>query len=312
MGMHDCGCPLHGHLRTQLKGRLPFKAKDQSGLFKAIVKGVYDPLSDSCSAPLKQIMKGMLMVNPAERITMLELRHSPWCEGLDCEDALEEPLAGDSAGDEDLEESQQDGSGSLEDTISSSLQLVLPSDFAPSRVNSGMFAESQEGDDGASVSSGIDTEEESVAAAASRGAGMTSTLRKKGLTTPPVTPGGSRGAGSRSIFASDGARKTSGGPSDVPRPMKQVSDSGRKPSKSMVAGLMSSQGSGKLTGSLTSPVKARRASAVGSSDLSPSPSSKSYTSQQSSQRFHVPGDNDTTDARSKPPPSPTSIKAHRV
>lgn len=57
-----------------------------------------------------------------------------------------------------------------------------------------MFAESQEGDDSASVSSGIDTEEESVAAAASRGAGMTSTLRRKGLTTPPVTPGGSRGA----------------------------------------------------------------------------------------------------------------------
>lgn len=67
---------------------------------------------------------------------MLELRHSPWCEGLDCEDTLEEPLAGDSAGNEDPEESQQDGSGSLEDTISSSLQLVLPSDFAPSRVNS--------------------------------------------------------------------------------------------------------------------------------------------------------------------------------
>lgn len=47
-----------------LQGRLPFRAKDQSGLFKAIVKGVYDPLPDSFSAPLKHIMKGMLMVNP--------------------------------------------------------------------------------------------------------------------------------------------------------------------------------------------------------------------------------------------------------
>ena len=67
---------------------------------------------------------------------MLELRHSPWCEGLDCEDALEEAPAGAPDGEDDLEGSPQEGSGSLEDTISSSLQLVLPSDFAPSRVNS--------------------------------------------------------------------------------------------------------------------------------------------------------------------------------
>ena len=47
-----------------VQGRLPFRAKDQAGLFKAIVKGVYDPLPDSFSAPLKHIMKGMLMINP--------------------------------------------------------------------------------------------------------------------------------------------------------------------------------------------------------------------------------------------------------
>ena len=71
-----------------------------------------------------------------ERITMLELRHSPWCEGLDCVDSLEEPLAGGLEGDEDVEGGQQDGPDPLEDTISSSLQLVLPNDFAHSRVNS--------------------------------------------------------------------------------------------------------------------------------------------------------------------------------
>lgn len=77
----------------------------------------------------------MVMIQE-ERITMLELRHSPWCEGLDCVDSLEEPSPGALEGDEDSEGAQQEGTDSLEDTISSSLQLVLPSDFAPSRVNS--------------------------------------------------------------------------------------------------------------------------------------------------------------------------------
>ena len=71
-----------------------------------------------------------------ERITMLELRHSPWCEGLDCVDSLEEPLTDAQEEDPDVVGVQQLGSAQQEDTISSSLQLVLPSDFAPSRVNS--------------------------------------------------------------------------------------------------------------------------------------------------------------------------------
>lgn len=71
-----------------------------------------------------------------ERITMLELRHNPWCEGLDCVDSLEEPLEGDLEGDLDLGGTPLEGAASQNDTISSSLQLVLPSDFGPSRVNS--------------------------------------------------------------------------------------------------------------------------------------------------------------------------------
>ncbi len=67
---------------------------------------------------------------------MLELRHNPWCEGLDCVDSLEEPVEGDLEGDLDLEGTPLEGAASQDDTISSSLQLVLPSDFAPSRVNS--------------------------------------------------------------------------------------------------------------------------------------------------------------------------------
>ncbi len=68
---------------------------------------------------------------------MLELRHNPWCEGLDCVDSIEEPLEGVPEGELDPEGgSLQEGAGVVEDTISSSLQLVLPSDFAPSRMNS--------------------------------------------------------------------------------------------------------------------------------------------------------------------------------
>lgn len=67
---------------------------------------------------------------------MLELRHNPWCEGLDCVDSLEEPLEGDLEGDLDMGGTPLEGAASQDDTISSSLQLVLPSDFAPSRVNS--------------------------------------------------------------------------------------------------------------------------------------------------------------------------------
>ena len=76
----------------------------------------------------------------AERITMLDLRHSPWCEGLDCVDSgdlPEEPQQGTPGEDVSAEGgSQLEGAGSVDDSISSSLQLVLPRDFVSSRVNS--------------------------------------------------------------------------------------------------------------------------------------------------------------------------------
>ena len=57
-----------------------------------------------------------------------------------------------------------------------------------------MFAESQEGEDGMSISSGIDNEEESAPSATSKGAAaLTTTMRRKGLSTPPATPGTTRG-----------------------------------------------------------------------------------------------------------------------
>lgn len=52
------------------------------------------------------------------------------------------------------------------------------------------------------------------------------------------------------MFASDAVRKNSGGPPDLPRPMKQVTDAAKKPSKSggIASMAMSPQASGKLSG----------------------------------------------------------------
>ena len=77
-------------------------------------------------------------------------------------------------------------------------------------IAGGMFAESQEGDDAASVSSGVDNEEELVSPAASRGGALTSTARRKGLPTPPATPSTSRGAFFHPVVAASVAFRPSG------------------------------------------------------------------------------------------------------
>lgn len=51
-----------------------------------------------------------------------------------------------------------------------------------------MFAELQEGDDSVSASSGLDNEEESTPLAPSKSGSLTTTLRRKGVATPPATP----------------------------------------------------------------------------------------------------------------------------
>lgn len=67
---------------------------------------------------------------------MLELRHSPWCEGLNCVDSVE-PSEEVQAGQRGLDEDPFMDLETPEDlSISSSLQLVLPSDFGPQRLGS--------------------------------------------------------------------------------------------------------------------------------------------------------------------------------
>ena len=46
-----------------LQGKLPFKAKDQNGLCKAIVKGSFDPLPDFTSPECRDLIRRMLTVS---------------------------------------------------------------------------------------------------------------------------------------------------------------------------------------------------------------------------------------------------------
>lgn len=69
-------------------------------------------------------------------MTMLELRHSPWCEGLNCVDALEPAQEPQDGAGEEVDDPSLDPEPPEDLSISSSLQLVLPSDFGPSRLGS--------------------------------------------------------------------------------------------------------------------------------------------------------------------------------
>lgn len=51
----------------------PFRAEDMDGLYKKVVKGSYQKISDSFSKQLSSVIKSMLQVNPANRPTASEL-----------------------------------------------------------------------------------------------------------------------------------------------------------------------------------------------------------------------------------------------
>ena len=54
-----------------LQGKLPFKAKDQNGLCKAIIKGSFDPLPDFTSAECRDLIRRMLTVSAVSNGTLL-------------------------------------------------------------------------------------------------------------------------------------------------------------------------------------------------------------------------------------------------
>lgn len=65
-------------LHEALTGSLPFKATGQQALFKAIQRGMYEPLPLALSVEAKDLVRRMLTVDPALRITMDEILRHPW------------------------------------------------------------------------------------------------------------------------------------------------------------------------------------------------------------------------------------------
>ena len=56
-----------------MQGKLPFKAKDQNGLCKAIVKGSFDPLPDFTSPECRDLIRRMLTVSAVSDCTLLSV-----------------------------------------------------------------------------------------------------------------------------------------------------------------------------------------------------------------------------------------------
>lgn len=72
-------------LYEALTGKLPFQGTSSALLFKAIQRGVYEPLPANISADCKDLVRKMLTVDPAARITMEEILKHPWCRGVPSE-----------------------------------------------------------------------------------------------------------------------------------------------------------------------------------------------------------------------------------
>jgi len=64
-------------LYAMLCGFLPFEDADTAILYKKILKGDFE-LPDFLSNRSIKFLKGLLSVNPTERITLREIKKNPW------------------------------------------------------------------------------------------------------------------------------------------------------------------------------------------------------------------------------------------
>eukprot|EP00882_Tetradesmus_deserticola_P021245 GHRQ01022998.1.p1 GENE.GHRQ01022998.1~~GHRQ01022998.1.p1 ORF type:complete len:359 (+),score=68.39 GHRQ01022998.1:1-1077(+) len=68
-------------LYEALSGQLPFHGSNQSVLFRSIRRGAYAPLPKTISADARDLVKRLLAVDPAARITWDQLSRHPWLSG---------------------------------------------------------------------------------------------------------------------------------------------------------------------------------------------------------------------------------------
>ena len=60
-----------------VSGDFPFTGMNESELYSKIKKGIHS-LPDCFSKELKELMRGLLRINPDERLTVSEALESPW------------------------------------------------------------------------------------------------------------------------------------------------------------------------------------------------------------------------------------------
>ena len=63
-------------------GTVPFKANNMTELHKMIIKGNYT-LKDDISSECRDLLRQLLEINPAKRLSDAEILAHPWLQGID-------------------------------------------------------------------------------------------------------------------------------------------------------------------------------------------------------------------------------------
>ncbi len=69
-------------LFSMLYGTVPFKANNMEELHRLIIKGKYT-LKDDISIEARNLLRGLLEVNPEKRLTISQIYRHKWFEDLD-------------------------------------------------------------------------------------------------------------------------------------------------------------------------------------------------------------------------------------
>jgi len=65
-----------------LYGTVPFKAQTMNELHQLILKGKY-VLKEDVSANARNLLRGLLEINPEKRLTIKQIYEHPWLKSMD-------------------------------------------------------------------------------------------------------------------------------------------------------------------------------------------------------------------------------------